>query len=194
MTFKIKSNSFEDQEEIPDKFTCNGENISPELEWFNPPPGTKSFVLLLDDYDAPGGIWNHWVIYNIPANINQLEEAITSFPEPIKIGKNSWKNAFYEGPCPPDDDKTHHYHFKLFALSDILNLANATRDNIENAIKHYLIDKAILIGTYKAKNNGIKKDKYDIGDALTILNRKDVSQEIKENASKEIMKDATNEK
>ena len=150
MTFTIKTTSFNNEEIIPKKYTCDGENISPALEWYDSPNGTQSFVLIVDDPDAPLGTWNHWLIYNIPHNIIKLTENIKALPNPAKIGRNSWGNENYSGPCPPRGE--HRYYFKLFALNKQLESKDkVSRTNIEQLIKPYIIGEAVLMGRYERK-------------------------------------------
>ena len=114
MPFELTSPAFVHGDPIPVKFSCDGEDISPELVWGDPPEGTQSFVLIFDDPDAPGGTWIHWVLYNIPAEARGLAEGITADPilaDGSMNGKNSWGTLGYGGPCPPSG--THRYFFKL---------------------------------------------------------------------------------
>lgn len=149
MNFTITSTAFKNNEKIPTKYTCDGENISPPLAWQNSPKDTESYVLLIDDYDAPKGLWNHWLIYNLPKNINNLTEGLQSLPEPAKLGENSYNKLAYDGPCPPRQEE-HTYYFKLFALDGMLQLHHkATRANIEKVIKHHILGEAILTGIHK---------------------------------------------
>lgn len=151
MTIEIKSNSFKNGGLIPKQFTCDGKNVSPQLSWTNYPEGTKSFALICDDPDAPVGTWVHWVIYNIPANINELEE---SFPTQknllhgIKQGTNDFRKIGYGGPCPPSG--THRYFFKIYALDKILDLdAGATKKQLLDAMEGHILAMGELIGKYK---------------------------------------------
>lgn len=120
---KITSPAFKEGEMIPMKYTCKGEDISPEINWFGAPKGTKSFILICDDPDAPMGTWVHWVVYNIPASITKLQEC---FPKDsvlkngIKQAKTSFGSTGYSGPCPPSG--THRYFFKVYALNKFLAL------------------------------------------------------------------------
>jgi len=95
MIFKLESISFNDNETIPSKYTCDEKNISPSLEWKNFPTGTNSFAIIVDSIAAYGSAWNHWIIYNIPVEINKLEEGIAALPKPAKLGVNSWKTKKY---------------------------------------------------------------------------------------------------
>ncbi|HJD55470.1 MAG TPA: YbhB/YbcL family Raf kinase inhibitor-like protein [Rickettsia endosymbiont of Pyrocoelia pectoralis] len=152
MTFQIISTAFKHNERIPDKFTCKGQDISPHLEWHNAPADTKSFALIMDDPDAPveiappQGIWDHWIIYNIPASVTTLQEG--EINSDIKVLNNSWKEKKYGGSCPPAG-KPHRYFFKLYALNDYLELTeNASKEELEKAINKHLLAKAELIGIY----------------------------------------------
>jgi len=152
MTFIITSTAFKHNERIPDKFTCKGQNVSPYLEWSVFPSNTKSFVLIMDDPDAPveiappHGIWDHWIIYNIPASINELSEG--QIDSSIKVLNNSWKEKKYGGPCPPAGT-SHRYFFKLYALNDYLELEeNASKQDLVLALQKHLLAQAELIGIY----------------------------------------------
>jgi hypothetical protein len=147
MSFTIQTNAFNDGGVIPAQYTCDGNNSSPFLEWHSPPTGTKSYVLLVDDYDAPNGLWNHWIVYNLPSNVNKLTEGIKILPEPAQHGENTWHRQEYGGPCPPD--KEHRYYFKLFALDDMLNPQHkVTRENIDNIMEQHILGQTMLMGRY----------------------------------------------
>ncbi|WP_395476944.1 YbhB/YbcL family Raf kinase inhibitor-like protein [Rickettsia endosymbiont of Pantilius tunicatus] len=152
MTFEITSTAFKHNERIPDKFTCKGQNISPHLEWSGFSSDTKSFVLIMDDPDAPvelappQGIWDHWIIYNIPASITQLQEGEVN--DDIKVLNNGWKEKKYGGPCP-SAGKPHRYFFKLYALNDYLELEeDASKQDLVLALQKHLLGQAELIGIY----------------------------------------------
>ena len=120
---KITSKAFQNECMIPEKYTCKGQDISPSLKWEGAPAGTKGFVIICDDPDAPVGIWDHWLLFNIPASETELNENIPDLPEltnGIRQGKNSWGRSDYGGPCPPSG--THRYFFKLYALDTMLDL------------------------------------------------------------------------
>lgn len=130
MALIIKSKDFNNGELIPARFTCDGKDISPNLEWDNVPASTKSFVLIMDDPDAPMGTWDHWILFNIPANIDKLESNIKQLPQGMKVGKNTWGRNDYGGPCPPD--REHRYFFKLYALDSMLDLEDGiTKQELE---------------------------------------------------------------
>lgn len=151
MAFTIKTTLFNDKGIIPTKYTCDEENIFPPLGWKDIPKDTQSFVLIIDDHDAPLGTWNHWLIYNIPNHITKLEENIQTIPNPAKLGRNSWGSKNYSGPCPPGVE--HRYYFKLFAISILIESKDkVSRTNIEQLIKPYIIGEAVLMDRYEPKN------------------------------------------
>lgn len=150
MALMIRSPAFAENGTIPTKFTCEGDDISPALSWQGAPTNTKSFVLIMDDPDAPVGIWDHWLLFNIPANTNSLPENLSSLPSGTQIGKNSWNKASYGGPCPPDGE--HRYFFKLYALDTKLNLSNPQKDEIESAMQGHILATATLMGKYVKKH------------------------------------------
>lgn len=148
MALELLSPTFKQGETIPLTYTCDGKNISPPLLWRDVPAGTKSLVLIVDDPDAPAGTWDHWLVYNIPANLVSLPEAIKQLPEGALPGKNSWNKLDYGGPCPPD--REHRYFFKLYALDTVLpNKAGMTKKEIENAMNGHVITSSELITKYK---------------------------------------------
>jgi Raf kinase inhibitor-like YbhB/YbcL family protein len=146
MILILQSNDFTANGLIPSKFTCDGDNISPSLKWQGAPSSTKSFVLIMDDPDAPGGVWDHWLLFNIPATLNELSADLISPPDDSQMGMNSWGESGYGGPCPPD--REHRYYFKLYALDTKLNLSSPKKSQLEAAMKGHIIEKAILIGRY----------------------------------------------
>jgi len=152
---KLTSPAFEHEGPIPAKYTCDGSDVSPVLEWSEAPKDTKSFALIVDDPDAPGKIWVHWILYNIPASMNILEEGIskgefltgtTDFNEAQIDG-----NRTYGGPCPPFGE--HRYQFTLYALDTKLDLpAGAKKGELLDAMKNHILEKTTLIGRYKRKS------------------------------------------
>jgi Raf kinase inhibitor-like YbhB/YbcL family protein len=148
-SMKIFSNSFKNNEYIPKKFTCEGLDVSPHLQWENVPDGTKSYVLIVDDPDAPVGIWVHWVVYNIPANIKSFTENINFKNTQIKQGLNDFGKLNYGGPCPPRG-KPHRYFFKIYAVDIPTDFKEGlTKNEIINKISSHIIDEAELIGLFK---------------------------------------------
>lgn len=146
MGLTLESPHFSPNSKIPMGFTCEGPNDVPNLIWHNPPAGTQSFALIVDDPDAPMGTWDHWVLFNIPADV--LEIKSNQPPNGAVVGKNSWGNNKYEGPCPPSG--THRYYFSLYALDSKLDLSSsATKKEVLEALKAHLLEKAELMGTYQ---------------------------------------------
>ncbi len=150
LTFQLTSPAFAPGGPIPRKYTCDGEDISPPLQWRDPPQGTQSFALIADDPDAPRGTWIHWVLYNVPANARSLSEAVppdAELPDGSRHGQNSWKRLGYGGPCPPGG--THRYFFKLYALDTMLDLpAGATKKQLLKAMEGHILAQAEVMGTY----------------------------------------------
>ncbi len=147
----LKSKAFDNKEYIPQKYTCEGENVSPPLQWTDVPSKVKSFVLICDDPDAPMGVWVHWVIFNIPANITNLEEGVlpeNSASEGIICGINDFGNIGYGGPCPPSG-LAHRYFFKLYALDSLLSLKEGIlKQQVLSAMDGHIIAQAELIGLF----------------------------------------------
>lgn len=146
MTFELTSVAFAAGEPIPAKYTCDGANVSPPLAWSDAPPGTQSLALIMDDPDAPAGTWDHWLLFNIPANVRNLPEQAGA-PVGSVDGKNGWGRTGYGGPCPPRG--THRYFFKLYALAAKLDLpAGANKSQLLRAMKTHILAQAELMGTY----------------------------------------------
>jgi Raf kinase inhibitor-like YbhB/YbcL family protein len=152
MAFSLQSSAFKQGTEIPRKFTCQGSDVSPALAWTGAPAGTKSFVLIADDPDAPAGTWVHWVLYELPAGTTQLAENAPKterLPAGGVQGTNDFKHIGYGGPCPPAG-KAHRYFFKLYALDATVNLKPGVRKGeVELAMKGHILGQAELMGTYK---------------------------------------------
>ena len=147
---ELKSQAFQPGGLIPAKYTCDGEDISPPLNWSDPPAATKSFALISDDPDAPVGTWVHWVVWNIPASALALEENLpksATLPNGAKQGMTDFRRIGYGGPCPPSG--THRYFFKLYALDTTLNLpASTTKKDLEKAMQSHILTQAELMGKY----------------------------------------------
>jgi Raf kinase inhibitor-like YbhB/YbcL family protein len=154
---KLTSPSFENRKDMPSMFTCDGDDISPALEWADVPEGTRSFALIVDDPDAPDPAnpkmtWVHWVLYNIPSDINSLPEALTTnaLPPGTLQGLNDWKRTGYGGPCPPIG--RHRYFHKLYALDTVLpDLGSPTKQTLEKAMAGHILSEDALIGLYQRK-------------------------------------------
>jgi Raf kinase inhibitor-like YbhB/YbcL family protein len=155
MIFHISSPAFVPNGSIPSKYTCEGDDISPPLAWSGAPDDTKTYVLIVDDPDAPDPakpqrVYVHWVVYNIPANVTRLAEnaARTGLPEGAMHGTNDWGKQTYGGPCPPIG--RHRYFVKLYALDTVLEgLNNPTKAELEKAMEEHLVDFTELVGTYE---------------------------------------------
>lgn len=152
---KLTSPSFKNQGDIPKKHTCDGQDISPALAWADAPQGTKSFVLIVDDPDAPDPAnprmtWVHWVLYNLPAGAGSLPEGVKEkdLPKGTLQGLNDWKKTGYGGPCPPIGK--HRYFHKLYALDIVLpDLKQPTKSKLEKAMEGHVLSKTELVGLYQ---------------------------------------------
>jgi Raf kinase inhibitor-like YbhB/YbcL family protein len=150
MTFTLSISAFTDGGMVPAKFTCEGANVSPELRWSNAPAATQSFVLIMDDPDAPVGTFTHWVLFEIPAERSSLAEGDHAIGV---AGKNDFGRAGYGGPCPPRGHGPHRYFFTLYAL-DIASLKLKTgvdRRQVETALRGRILAQAQYMGRYERK-------------------------------------------
>lgn len=155
MTLTMSSSAFENEREIPRTFTCDGDDLSPQLHWLGAPADTRSLALIVDDPDAPDPAapkmtWVHWVIYNLPGDSDGLAEAVTAgaLPSGTLEGLNDWKRTGYGGPCPPVG--RHRYFFKLYALDAVLpDLGQPTKAALEEAMRGHVLAEAVLMGTYR---------------------------------------------
>ncbi|RLG33782.1 YbhB/YbcL family Raf kinase inhibitor-like protein [Methanosarcinales archaeon] len=139
---RLTSTVFDYGGRIPQKYTCDGEDINPPLVIEDVPADAKTLVLIVDDPDAPMGTWDHWIVWNIPV-IDRIEEDSV----PGTVGVNSWGRNDYGGPCPPSGE--HRYFFKLYALDTTLNLdTNSTKKDLERAMEGHVIAQTDLIGVY----------------------------------------------
>jgi len=152
MPLTLTSPAFNHGEIIPLKYTCSGKDISPPLQWKLLPIETKSLVLIVDDPDAPVGTWVHWVIYDIPPNLQSLHENIQRKPKIENIGTqgiNDFRKIGYGGPCPPPG-KPHRYFFKLFALNTYLGLEpRITKNVLVETMRGRILAKSELIGIFR---------------------------------------------
>ena len=152
MSLQLTSDAFANGQSIPAKYSCIGKNISPALAWNEPPVGTQTFALIMDDPDAPGTTWVHWVLYNIKPEVRSLQEDLPVTgknvdPSAIYVGKNSSGNIGYAGPCPPSG--THRYFFKLYAIDiQISLLPGATKKQILKEMEGHILAQAELVGTF----------------------------------------------
>lgn len=155
MALTLTSSSFKQMGPIPVRHTCDGEDISPALSWTGAASGTQSFVLIVDDPDAPDPAapkrtYVHWVLYDIPATMSSLAEGVKTadLREGMRDGSNDWKRTGYGGPCPPIG--RHRYFFKLYALDRRLgNMGAATKADVQQVMANHVIEMAELVGTYE---------------------------------------------
>ncbi len=146
-TMKITSSAFHEGGDIPSKFTCDGSDTSPPLQITGIPSEAKSLVLIADDPDAPGGLFTHWLVWNIPPQTSSIAEGIA--PKGVQ-GANDFGKSGYRGPCPPPG--RHRYSFKIFALDRELELrSGAKRSQVDAAMKGHVIAQGELVGRYARK-------------------------------------------
>jgi Raf kinase inhibitor-like YbhB/YbcL family protein len=154
MHLEVKSESFGSMEVIPAEFTCDGNDVSPQISWKNTPMGTKSIAIICDDPDAPSGTWVHWVCYDIPAVTSSLHKNIMhgdTLPCTGKQGITDFGKNGYNGPCPPSG--VHRYFFKVYALDAFLNLpAGKTARDVEKTMKGHVLGYGELVGMYSRKS------------------------------------------
>ncbi|MFQ5772458.1 MAG: YbhB/YbcL family Raf kinase inhibitor-like protein [bacterium] len=151
MEIKITSKAFEEGGMIPDKYTCDGADISPPLKWESIPDSTRSLALISDDPDAPMGTWVHWVVYNLPATKRELPENVPpreTLADGTKQGKNDFGKIGYGGPCPLG--VTHRYYFKIYALDTELSLESGiTKATLLKSMAGHILAEGQLMGKYK---------------------------------------------
>jgi Raf kinase inhibitor-like YbhB/YbcL family protein len=151
---RMTSPAFTDGQPIPSKYTCDGQDVSPPLRWDNPTSNAKTFALICDDPDAPGGTWVHWVIYNIPASTTSLSEGVKKTPAMINNifqGHNDFGKSGYNGPCPPGG-KAHRYFFKVYALDASFSpprTLQPKKSDLVKAMEGHIVAEGSLMGTYQ---------------------------------------------
>lgn len=150
MAIDVSSSAFHEGAEIPTKYTCDGEDISPPLKWSGVPDETKSIALIADDPDAPGKTWVHWVLFNLPPETESLDENMPGDPElenGAMQGLTDFGDHGYGGPCPPGG--THRYFFKLYALDTVIDLsANTKKQDLMDAMDSHILEEGQLMGKY----------------------------------------------
>mgnify|MGYP006278349367 CR=1 FL=1 len=153
---QFTSAPFASDEPIPMEYTCEGADVSPSLDWTGVPDGTESLALLVDDPDAPGQTFTHWVLFDIPGTVTSIPRDLDvgkHFPDgglTPREGRNDFGNIGYGGPCPPPGDGPHRYFFRLYAIDAALDLdRGATKAQVENAVDGHILDETELIGTYE---------------------------------------------
>lgn len=151
MEIKITSSAFENNGEVPSKYTCDGDDISPPLKWEDVPDGTRSIALICDDPDAPMGTFMHWVLYNLSADKKELPENFPddeTLPDGTRQGITDFGKTGYGGPCPPSGE--HRYFFKVYALDKMLDLAVvADKDELAKAMQGHILGQGQLVGKYR---------------------------------------------
>ncbi len=151
MALDLTSKAFEAGGTIPDKYTCEGQNVSPPLTWRGASPETESLVLICDDPDAPRGTWSHWVLYHIPAERDELAEGVSPQAQPSwggLQGRNDFGDVGYGGPCPPRGE-THRYYFRLYALDVQPDLPQgANRQQVLDQIDPHILERTELMARY----------------------------------------------
>jgi len=147
----VTSSSFPNGGMIPARFTCDGEDVSPQLSISSPPTRTKSLTLIVDDPDAPAGSFVHWVAFNLSPGLHDLPEGASARPETLQggaQGRNDFDKNGYGGPCPPGN-KPHHYFFRIYALDTFLQLPEgSTRSVVAQAAKGHVVAEGKLVGLY----------------------------------------------
>ena len=146
MALRVTSPAFMDGARIPKKFTCDGQNVAPPLEWSGLPDESKSVAVICEDPDAPAGTFTHWLLYDIPSSKHRLDEG-SSIGKP---GLNDFGNEGFGGPCPPQKDSAHHYHFHVYALdTPSIGSAGMSKDDAREAMNGHVLAEGELTGIYK---------------------------------------------
>ena len=152
MALAVSSSAFQEGSKIPAQYTCEGQDVSPVLTWGEPPAETQSFALIMDDPDAPVGVFTHWVLFNLPADSCGLSEAVPTqpqLPDGSLQGENDFGKIGYGGPCPPPG-RPHRYQFTLYALDQTLDLkAGASKKQVIDAMQGHILAQGRLTGIYQ---------------------------------------------
>lgn len=153
---RFTSFPFTPSESIPQTYTCEGNDVSPSLEWTHVPDGTESIALIMDDPDAPGQTFTHWVLFNLPGDARRLPRALDVAAEfgerslSPQEGANDFGDIGYGGPCPPPGDGPHRYFFRLYALDAVLDLdRGASKSQVTAAMNGHVLDETDLVSTYE---------------------------------------------
>jgi Raf kinase inhibitor-like YbhB/YbcL family protein len=147
MPFTLRSSTFQEGESIPRQFTCDGQDRTPPLAWVDPPEGTRSFALIMDDPDAPSGTFTHWLLYDVPASTKEIADQSLGKTLPNDFGR-----AGYGGPCPPPGHGAHRYFFTLYAVDvPALDVHGRIRQAFERALEAHALATARLMGRYERK-------------------------------------------
>ncbi len=148
---RLTSTDFSDDGRIPGLCTCEGEDMSPALQWTDPPPQARSFVVLCNDPDAPNGVFRHWAAYDLPHGWSRLARGAGRATGSLKLAINDFGRTGYSGPCPPRGDGSHHYRFSLLALSvdRLSNHAGAHCSDVEREARKHVLAEATLVGLFE---------------------------------------------
>ena len=151
MTLTLKSPAFREEEKIPDRYARGHGNVSPPLEWSGAPEGTRSFALLVEDPDAPRGLFRHWAVHDIPPECPGLKEGAGRPDSDLRQGANDFGNTGYDGPQPPEGDGPHHYRIRLAALdTDHLDVGPRQRaEAVWDAAQGHILEETELVGIYE---------------------------------------------
>ncbi|MFN7147144.1 MAG: YbhB/YbcL family Raf kinase inhibitor-like protein [Myxococcota bacterium] len=145
----LTSTAFPHRGTIPSRYTCEGADVSPPLAWDEPPDATRSFALVVEDPDAPGKVWVHWLLWDLAASTRSLREDLPPNEPDVQQGRNDFGNRGYGGPCPPKGHGAHRYVFRLYALDTQLNLApGSSRRELDAAMKGHVLATGELVGHY----------------------------------------------
>lgn len=157
-TITVSSEAFAEGDSVPVRYTCEGDDISPPLRWQGAPPGTVSFVVIVDDPDAPGRTFLHWLVYAIPGDVTALPEAVPPVVEdeeppegdrPFRQGVNDFGDRAYGGPCPPRGDRPHRYRFQVLAIDQEVEVSDgAPIATVMEAIEGHVLAKGTLTATF----------------------------------------------
>ena len=156
MALRVISSAFSENDTIPQKYTCDGQNVSPPLEWSGEPPDTKSLAVICDDPDAPSGTFTHWVLYDVPGSAHRLSEGSRGIGSE---GRNSFKHTGFGGPCPPPKDGPHRYVFQVYAL-DLTSLGKPglSREDVATAMQGHVLAEGQLTARYARYGRANSKD------------------------------------
>ena len=147
--FMLTSPAFKDGAPIPARFTCAGADVSPPLAWGSPPEDTRSFVLIVDDPDAPGRTWLHWLVYDIPPGLRQLgEDASRRGIAAARQGRNDFGRAIWGGPCPPSGHHRYYFRLKALGVGTVGARPGAPREEVERRMQGHVLGEAVLMGTF----------------------------------------------
>lgn len=145
---QLTSSDLTENERVPERFTCEGDDVWPSLRWDDVPEGTMELAVVVDDPDAPRGTFTHWVLWGLAPATRVIESG--ELPDGVQQGVNGFGSIGYRGPCPPPGHGTHHYRFKLYALAQSPDLQEgATAEELESEIEDHVLAESTLVATYE---------------------------------------------